>query len=69
MLRLLHLPFLKMQFSVLEPQKKFSIYRNKTIFIIYFLGQFVFVLFSLVCFVSASWSIYIKKMGSVCKLV
>lgn len=68
-LRLLHLLFLKMQSSALEPQKKYSIYRSKSIFIIRFLGQFVFVFFSFVCFVAASWSIYMKKMGSVCKLV
>lgn len=68
-LRLLHLLFLKMQSSALEPQKKYSIYRSKSIFIIHFLGQFVFVFFSFVCFVTASWSIYMKKMGSVCKLV
>lgn len=63
-LGLSHLLFLKMQFSALEPQKKYSIYRSKSIFIICFLGQFVFVFFSFVCFVSASWSLYIKKMGS-----
>lgn len=67
--KLLDLGFLKMQFSALEPPKKYSIYRKKSIFIIYYLGQFVFVFFSSVCFVSASWSIYIKNMGSACKLV
>lgn len=49
--RLLDLWFLKRQFSALEPQKKYSIYRKKSIFIIYYLGQFVFVFFSFLLFV------------------
>lgn len=58
-----------MLFSALEPQQKYSTYKSKSIFIIYFLRQLVFVFFSFVCFVSGGWSIYMKKMGSVCKLV
>lgn len=64
-LGLLHLWFLKMQFSALELPKKYSIYRSNSIFIIYFLGQFSFLLF-VGAFVQKRWGQFASWYKSEC---